>query len=386
VSVILSTDFPGGNGVLLGVDESSAPVVVRFGAEPRNSALAMWFHFRLTNLAGRAVRVILANAEQTLGGPDWSGNRIVYRPAGGEWIRCEAAVAVDTGAGRTEWAWDIPAGGDAVEVAHCFPYQLADLEATLAELGGAFKTTTIGLSLGGRPMLRVYNRVPDKSSRGAFLTVRQHAGETPGSWVLDGLLRHVAAAPKLLDRIAWWMAPLVNIDDIVTGAYGKDPFPHDINRAYGPGAPRRPEAAAVAGDMTLMHSLCGRMFLADLHAPAHHERQNYVPLRGWDDNATISPVAEPFAVAFYHACPEDIRSPIIHITPGPGLSRYRGSTANTWASQSLKIDAVSVELSYQGNEQTYYTIDDYRRLGAALAKTIGDWLFQADLWAGADTI
>jgi len=35
---------------------------------------------------------------------------------------------------------------------------------------------------------------------------------------------------------------------------------------------------------------------------------------------------------------------------------------------------VSLEFSYQGNEQKDYTIDDYRRLGATLAETIAGWI------------
>ena len=124
-------------------------------------------------------------------------------------------------------------------------------------------------------------------------------------------------------------------------------------------------------DATRLKEASGRMLFADLHAPGHAEQDNYVPLRGWDKGSPMNPIGEVFALAFQTACPEDLRS---HdkaiITPQPGEPIYRGASSRAWAQVHLKVEAVSLEISYQGNGRTYYSIDDYRRLGAALAETI----------------
>jgi predicted deacylase len=235
----------------------------------------------------------------------------------------------------------------------------------------------IGVTYGNRPLGRVFNRLPDGARPGVYLTARHHAGETPGSWALDGLLRHVAADKRLYDPLVWWAVPFVDLDDVIAGSYGKDPFPHDCNRAYGPGGPRRPEASAIEPDLRRFKEAAKGMFFADLHAPGHGEQNSYVPLRGWDADSPINPIAEEFANRFQAAQPADLRSTVAHITPKPGgNSRYPGLCSNRWASEVLNVDAVCVEVSYQGNGRTYYTVGDYRRLGAALADTVAEWLLR----------
>ena len=368
------TDFPGGNGLLLEADESAERTTLRFAAEPRNCPQAMWFHFRAEGLRQCPVRVVLANPEQTLGGADWSGNCLVVRSGDRPWARTGRGLAVTTPAGRTEWVWKLDVDGDWVEVAHCFPYQPADLEATLKELGGAFAAEFAGLTLKGRHISLVTNRPPAKDIPAVLLTARHHAGEVTGSWVLDGLLRTVAADRRLREKIAWWAVPFVDLDDVVEGSYGKDPWPHDCNRAYGPGGPRRPEATPVVAAARRLKQSASRLFFADLHGPGHAERANYVPARGWHENSPINPIAYEFGQRFQAACPAEIRSPRAFIVPRAGSNDlYAGLPSAEWA-HTLGADAVTVEISYQGNATADYTVADYRRLGAALAETIAEWL------------
>jgi predicted deacylase len=373
MSIGLQTDFAGGNGRLLSVDEAQSPPLVRFAAEPRNCPEAMWFHFLLTGLRGRGARCTLANPEQTLGGWDWSTNRIVWRRPDGPFARSGPAQRIDLPGGRAEWAWDWHGEGDVLEVAHCLPYQLADLEATLAETRPGFQATQIGVTQAGRPILRLFNRTGDGNALAVYLTARSHAGETPGSWVLDGLLRHVAQ-DRRLQQVVWWAVPFVNLDDVVEGSYGKDPWPHDCNRAYGPGGAKRAEVGAVVADVRRLKATARLRFLCDLHAPSHREQSVYVPLRGWGSDSPINPIGERFAERLHAATPTDIRSPIAHLTPRPGVSRQEGLSASRWARDELGIDAICLEASYQGNGRVYYGVADYRRIGAALAETIAAWV------------
>jgi len=373
MAITWRTDFPGGNGLLLDADESADRPVLRFAAEPKNCPQALWFYFRIEGLGGRGASVVLANPEQTLGGWDWSGNCLVTRSGDGPWRRTVRPKRIDTPGGRAEWAWRIDADSDAAEVAVCYPYLPADLDATLAELGGAFAREFIGITHAGRSMLRVYNRPPDTMTPAVLLTARHHAGETPGSWVLDGLLRHVAAS-RPLRRISWNAIPFVDLDDVVSGSYGKDPFPHDCNRSYGPSAPRRPEGGAVIAETRRLKEASESLFFADLHAPGHGERACYVPARPWEKNAAVNPIAYRFAERLQAATAEDIRSPIAFITPRQtGNQRHTGSSVSRWAREALGVDAVALETSYQGNPDRDYTIGDYHRLGAALAETIAEW-------------
>ena len=374
MSIQWDTAFPGGNGLLLDKDERARRPVLRFAAEPKNCPQALWFHFRLSGLDG-PVRVVLANPEQTLGGWNWSADRPVWREPRGPWRRLGTPEKLVAPGGRVEWGWDIDTRAAGAEVAFCYPYQPADLAATLAELGGAFQQTHIGLSYANRQLPRVFSALPDPARPGVYITARHHAGETPGSWVLEGLLRHVAATSALRDGLVWWAAPFVDLDDVVEGSYGKDPYPHDCNRAYGTAGPRRPEGAAIEADVHCFKDGCKSIFFLDLHAPGHAEQTVYVPLRGWDLDAPINPMAQPFAEMFNLRQDQELRSPQAHFTPAAGAnSRYAGLSSGRWAAEILKVDAVTVETSYQGNGRVYYDINDYRRLGAILAETVAEWM------------
>ncbi len=378
MSIELRSDFPGGNGLAVEIIDHDLPVV-RFAAEPRNCPQPMWFHIRLQGLGGRSIRCALANAEQTLGGWDWSTNRPVWRVADtGQWHRADPPEKYPAPGGRIEWAWTVPNPGDAdaVEFAHCYPYQPADFRRTLSELPDGLEEIFLGLSSRGRIMSAFATHAPDAAPRPAALVIaRQHAGEVPGSWVADGLLRHVMHA-GLHEAIQWVLVPFVNFDDVVEGSYGKDPWPHDCNRAWG-GA-FRPEVGAV---MELAYRLssgpAGLKFLADLHAPNHRERANYIPVRGWTIGSTMNPIAREFGDKLRASTPEDIRSPIAHVTPEQtNPRRYPGETATTWARETLGVDGACIETSYQGTERRAYVIEDYRRFGSVVAETIAEWVHQ----------
>ncbi len=374
--ISLHTDFGGGNGRLVELRPGPDGTDIRFAVEFRNGPEGLWFHFRLDGLAdhsGQRVRVVLANPHQTLGGPDWSTNSPVCRPVDGSWQRLGPPEEVQTLTGRQEWAWTLQTGeADSVEVAACFPYQPDDLAATLGNAGEAFTTEFVGLTMLGRPLELVCTGPAKADMPLAILTARHHAGETPGSWVLDGLLRRLANDPDARNAATWWALPMVNLDDVVAGNYGKDPAPHDCNRGYG--NVRRPESGAVMETVWRAKSAAATVLLADLHAPSHRERSNYIPTRGWSQDTIDNPLAIPFAERLQANTPQDIRSPKAYVTPpGNAQSRQPGQSCARWCMESAGIDAVTIENSYQGNEQRDYTIDDYRRIGSALVDTILSW-------------
>jgi hypothetical protein len=258
------------------------------------------------------------------------------------------------------------------ELAHCYPYQLSDLDATLAELETEWIRETIGVTLNGRPLAALFSEQPRGNKPVVLLTARQHAGETPGSWVLDGLLRALDADADLRRRVAWAAVPMVDLDDVVEGSYGKDPHPHDCNRAYG--VIRRPEAGAVMNECYRLRGL-GLALMCDLHAPSHRERRSYIPIRGWSKDATINPIAEEFAERLHAAIPDPLRSSIAHVLPPTtARSRYPGTSASRWLTEALETDGVCVETSYHGTESRDYTIDDFRRIGQSLGETAAAWV------------
>jgi hypothetical protein len=167
------------------------------------------------------------------------------------------------------WELRPPPDAEAIQwadVAYCYPYGLPEVEALVGESEGTWQVDSIGLSQGGRSLLRLsngYGQIGDQRP-GLYLLARQHSGETPGSWVLDGFLRQIGALGESAPLV--WAVPLTNVDGVEGGDYGKDNYPYDLNRAWGR-PPMRHEVLAFQGDIRRWAERCRPVLLLDLHAP-----------------------------------------------------------------------------------------------------------------------
>ncbi len=382
-AVGVKMDFPGGNGIVSEVSEGPDHLRVDFAADPRNCPEPMWFHFRVEGVGGRELSCRLTNADQTLGGEDWSGNRPVYRGDDGDWQRCGPPVEEATSSGRRLFTFTVPAGHQVVEFAHCYPYQFADLERTLAGTGDAWQGEVVGRSHHGRPIVRLasgFGRATRMSGQGerrpgVYLLARQHAGETPGSWVLDGLLRHLAEDASLREQAVWWAVPFVDIDDVVEGSYGKDPLPVDCNRSWYE-LPLRTEVVAISRDIRRWAEGCRPRILIDLHAPGHSERETYVHLPRRGRSQRERNLVRDFACRFHEALPEGLAGEMGWTTPSYP-SRYTvGTTVSTWFYDNYALPGVGLETSYQGTPDCDYSVADYHRIGQTLATVLADLVEQ----------
>jgi hypothetical protein len=164
-------------------------------------------------------------------------------------------------------AWEIDAPESSVDLACCYPYGLSDVEALLQDTQGYWKKDSIGVSQGGRALIRLSNEygTTDGQCPGLYLVARQHSGETPGSWVLDGFLRRMATLGDTAP--VTWVVPLANIDGIETGDHGKDNFPYDLNRAWTSPAMRH-EVLVFQRDIKRWAERCRPVLGIDFHAPS----------------------------------------------------------------------------------------------------------------------
>lgn len=127
------------------------------------------------------------------------------------------------------------------------------------------------MSQNGNPLIRISNNYGKINGKklGFYFIARQHSGETPGSWVLDGLLKYLA---KMNCRdILVWEIPLSNIDGVLQGDYGNDNFPYDLNRAWRD-PPMRHETLVFQRDINnRWKSRCKPTLILDFHAPGGTE-------------------------------------------------------------------------------------------------------------------
>lgn len=66
---------------------------------------------------------------------------------------------------------------------------------------------------------------------------RQHPGETPSSWVMEGIIDFLAsltsqAAEYLREKFIFKIIPIVNVDGVAFGNYRSDLTGVDLNRNW----------------------------------------------------------------------------------------------------------------------------------------------------------
>ncbi|MHC4592071.1 MAG: M14-type cytosolic carboxypeptidase, partial [Planctomycetota bacterium] len=258
-----------GNGVVLDVRLERNVWIVEFMSEPRNSPERLWFHLECSGAGGRRIRFAWLNAHSCLGtgsAEAMANVRPVVRLDAGDWRRIRKVKVRERRLGGHYLTLTTPRPCRRAAVAFCYPYGPGELQATLKETHGTWDSEAIGLTGKGRELMRVHADagVQWKGRPGAYVVARQHAGEVPGSWVLDGVLRAVAAEkPRaLLRRVEWWAVPFVDLDGAVEGNYGKDTLPIDFNRAWSL-TPMRPEVHAIQHDMEYFAQGRKRRFVMD---------------------------------------------------------------------------------------------------------------------------
>jgi hypothetical protein len=266
----VDTTIPHGNACDISIAVGEQRAEVGFAADPHGGPECLWFCFRLsrdeTEVPTGEVRLVLKHPYNMLGGDPAQDMRPVIRYQDGDWTRLEAGTVEGLADGRSRVVWVIEEPLSYVDLAACYPYGVPDVEALIRETEGYWHADTIGVSQGARPLVRLSNNygTAGDDRPGLYLVARQHAGETPGSWVLDGLLRYIASLGS--DAPLVWAVPLANVDGVMGGDYGKDNFPYDLNRAWGT-PPMRHEVLAIQRDIQRWKARCHPVLAIDFHAP-----------------------------------------------------------------------------------------------------------------------
>ena len=371
MSFQVDTQIPHSNGCNISIREKNGTAVVSFSPHPHGGPEALWFCFRLkrTDRGSGEAKLILENPTNLLGGSRPETFRPVIRYEEEEWQRLTPGEVKELPDGRLEVSWLVRAPEDYLDFALCYPYGKPELEKLMEAGRGFWQQDIIGVSQKGRPILRLSNDYGQEggSRPGLYLLARQHSGETPGSWVLDGFLRYTASLDKEAPLV--WAVPFANIDGVEQGDYGKDNFPYDLNRAWG-APPMRYETLVLKRDLARWKARCRPVLAIDFHAPGASENdgiycflqkpgvslEKYEEGKGWSDK-----IAAKLGPKF--AAPSFGR-----------IARYssRWETANftTFCAAELDVCALSFETPYFSIKEHVLTMEDYREAGARIAEAV----------------
>ena len=282
MSLKATSHFSGGNAADIEILTGGQIPEVRFASDPCGGAQAMWFHFRLEETdpdpaTQTKVRLTWTYIDTVPGISESPDCIPVCLVPGQTWTRLKQGEETRTPDGRRQISWTIPYPSPSVIIAFCIPYGLSDVEAMLDRSMDYWQAVPIGLSQGGRRILRLHNApgTLGGTQPGIYIMARQHAGETPGSWVLDGFLRHWAQVRK--GAYVIWAVPLADIDGVVNGHYGKSGDLFDLNCAWG-APPVRHESRVIRQDVERWKARCRPILALDFHAPGACDRDGVYAL------------------------------------------------------------------------------------------------------------
>jgi hypothetical protein len=362
---VCETAFAGGNAVVLGSAGGADCDEFHFSAHPRGSPEALWFRFRLRRESAAPaplLRLVLRHSGDLLGFGNPGAVRIVVRADDGEWRRTEPGARVDAPDGQVHAAWQVRAPARTLDVAFCYPYGRDEMTTLVSETAGRLCADTIGVTQGGREIVRLSNAVGETGSGrpGLYFVARQHSGETPGSWVLDGLLRRCAALDARGPLV--WAVPFCDPDGVEAGDYGKDRLPMDMNRAWGH-PPMRHETMVVKRDIRRWMERCRPVAIVDLHAPGACETAGgyffvFAAEPDWDARLTAMAHALARALGAFAAADPARRANYPSRWSSPDLSGA--------AVTEFKVPGLTLETSYQAAGDRVLDIEDYRQIGVRL--------------------
>jgi murein tripeptide amidase MpaA len=132
-----------------------------------------------------------------------------------------------------------------VYLAHCYPYTYTDLCKFVQnqcnfQNKDKLRKTVLCKSLAGNDvdMLILTNFASDPSEiatrKAIVLAARVHPGETPASWMMDGVIEFLVSehekARFLRDTFVFKIIPMQNPDGVIVGNYRCDLVGVDLNR------------------------------------------------------------------------------------------------------------------------------------------------------------
>lgn len=369
--LLVRDDVPSSNVAVAEVVEKNK---VMFAAAPHGGLARMWFHFQIFNNGQdplpKTMSLILKHIQSMLGAG--SGNFCpVIRYDDGKWERLPPGKIITRPDGHQTLEWQVktPLPGKSLETAFCYPYGLNEFNTMLEDTGTYWKCDEIGVTGKGRSLFRLANSYGAESNclPGVYLLARQHAGETSGAWVLDGALRSLA---EMKVEFPVWCVPFVDMDGVIDGNYGKDSFPQDMNRSWGPHQPMRHEIMTVIRDLQIWKSriIPEQSFIFDFHSPGANETGLYSFL--FKEIPETAPFCKQLQDIGKALSPYSNENFVLRANYKPFSAWGNFQNLSEFAYHNLKVSAASFETSYYKAADKILTIDNYQEIGDIFARQI----------------
>ncbi len=363
--------FPGANVRVLALPQATGGELV-FTPDPHGGPAALWFDFRIEDPdppvpVPETLVLTLRFFDVPPGKINPEHCRPVIRETGKSWNRLRAPAVTTLDDGQALLHWTIPYPTSRVEIALSHPYGRDELDVMLNRAKGYWREECIGLTQGGRLLTRLDNRVDGKGKgsavpRGLYLLARQHPGETPGSWILDGMLETLSRARPA--NWCVWSTPFANLDGVIAG----DQAGGGTAELAWASPPLRYEGAVLQADISRWAERCRPELVVDLQASGIRDNDGiHVSV------APATPDAERNRLAWINIMQQALGSefaadPFARMTENTasidatGLSEY--------VHKACGCCALTIKTPYTICRETLMTPKQYREAGRRLAQAI----------------
>lgn len=226
-----STDFESGAADNLHLREDGV-VAFSIPQDPAGKEY-LWFYFKVMGAPDHPLEFVIENAadaHQT--GDRWEITRPVFSTDAVNWERAREAryireFSLQHPLGQKVFRFRSPIAADTLYVAYCYPYSLQMLRGFLASVEAQSDgISSLGRTEEGReiPLLQIgpKNLQHPENALEIWVICREHPGETPASFVLEGMVEALLNHPAgrhIADLYRCMFVPMLNLDGVVRGYY-----------------------------------------------------------------------------------------------------------------------------------------------------------------------
>lgn len=288
-----------------------------------------------------------------------------------------------------------------VWLARFYPYTFSDLEQYLQRIAGSrvLEIQVPGYSQNGKPLYLLKLTDPDSpvaAKKRIFIHARTHPAETSPSFLLEGLIGSLlsgsADAATLLATTEFYIFPMQNVDGVIAGNYRSTPRSENLEVMwYLDSSNSMNLRSDVPQEVAVVQQYAKRLMTdggpavviaLNLHASNSEPdiRTFFYPhfgttLQGY--TATQASLWDK-QIRFIDLLAGRYSADLLEPPPDNGGSSFASNPFPEswwWVNFQDRVMAMTIEMTYgrSGFAPRWITPDDTRQLGAALARTIGDY-------------